>query len=175
MSDTRLTTLGEIPGLWFGNTIADVYIYDTEIKTASNILLVANFSQITQAFDHYAGYDEQPNIAPAEVFVSVAESDLSGDLVAYNGSYISWNLQSYSTWNGSAYSGFGDAYFDIYIDPTSTWILTADTTVQNLTGTLSNIQSGGFDIYYNASALLNGYLGGKTVALSGGGSALPSS
>ena len=100
-----------------------------------------------------------------------------GDLVAYNSSSISWSLASYSSWTGAAYSGFGNAYFDISLDQTSKWTLTKTTTVQNFTDedhTLSNINSQGFDIYYNASALLNGYLGGKTVPLVGGGKAIPS-
>jgi hypothetical protein len=166
-----------MPGLWFGNTIINVSLYDSELVTASGVLVVANFSQITQDFDYYADYSQQPNLQPAEVYVNVTESALVGDLVAYNSSLISWSLASHSSWMGAAYSGFGDAYFDVYLDETSTWTLTNTTTVQNFTDedtTLSNICSQGFDVYYNASALLNGYLGGKTIALSGGGSAIPS-
>ena len=166
-----------MPGLWFGNTIISVSLYASELVTASGILVVANYSQITQDFDFYADYSQQPNIEPAEVFVDVAESTLVGDLVAYNNSLISWSLVSYSSWTGAAYSGYGDAYFDVYLDSTSNWTLTETTTVQNLTDentSLSNIYSQGFDIYYNASALLNGYLEGKTIALNGGGSAIPS-
>jgi hypothetical protein len=178
LTSSKITTLGEtMPGLWFGNTIIDVSLYDTELVTASGILVVANFSQITQDFDYYADYSQQPNLQPAEVFVKVAESTLVGDLVAYNSSYISWSLESYSSWTGAAYSGFGDAFFDISLDHTSTWTLTNTTTVQNLTNqdtTLANVKSQGFDVYYNASAVLNGWLGGKTFALSGGGSVIPS-
>lgn len=178
LTSSKITTLGStMPGLWFGNTIIDVTLYDSELVTASGILIVANYSQITQDFDYYADYSQQPNLQPAEVYVSVSESALVGDLVAYNSSFISWSLASYSSWTGAAYSGFGEAYFDVSLDHTSTWTLTNTTTVQNLTDedtTLSNVNSQGFDIYYNASAILNGYLGGKTIALSGGGSAIPS-
>ena len=178
LKNSKITTLGStMPGLWFGNTIIDVSLYDSELVTASGILVVANYSQITQDFDYYADYSQQPNLQPAEVYVKVEESSLVGDLVAYNSSLISWSLSSHSSWTGAAYSGFGEAYFDVYLDHTSTWTLTNTTTVQNLTDedtTLSNIYSQGFDVYYNASAGLNGYLGGKTIALSGGGSAIPS-
>ena len=173
LDHTRLTAKNSIPGLWFGNTIINVTLHDSEIVN-DGILVVANFSQITQDFDHYADYEEQPNLQPAEVYVSVTESDLTGDLVAYNGSYISWSLASYSSWTGSAYSGFGDAYFDVTIDETSTWILTNTTTVQVLAdadSTLSNIESGGFDVYYSAAS--NSYLNGQTVTLCGGGKAIP--
>jgi hypothetical protein len=175
--NSKITTLGsDMPGLWFGNTIIDVSLYASELITASGILVVANYSQITQDFDYYASYLDNSNLLPAEVTVEVAESTLVGDLVAYNSSSISWSLTSYSSWTGAAYSGFGDAYFDVYLDYTSNWTLTKTTTVQNLNdedATFSNINSQGFGVYYNASAFLNGYLGGKTVALVGGGSAIP--
>jgi len=178
LNSSKITVLPDTaPGLWFGNTIIEVSLYDTELVTTSGILVVANFSQITQDFDYYADYSQQPNLAPAEVFVNVAKSALVGDLVAFNSSYISWTLVEHSSWTGAAYSGFAEAYFDVYLDATSTWNLTNTTTVQNLTSedtTLSNIYSGGFDIYYNASAVLNGYLGNKSISLSGGGSAIPS-
>jgi hypothetical protein len=178
LKSSKITTLGaDMPGLWFGNTIIDVSLYDTELVTASSILVVANYSQITQDFDYYASYLDNSNLLPAEVSVKVEESTLVGDLVAYNSSSISWALSSYSSWTGAAYSGFGNAYFDVYLDRTSSWTLTKTTTLQNFTNedaTFSNIKSQGFDIYYNASALGSRYLGGKTIALAGGGKAIPS-
>jgi hypothetical protein len=175
LKNSKITTLGSIPGLWFGNIIINVTLHASQLNT-SGVLVVANYSQITQDFDYYADYSQQPNLQPAEVYVDVQESSLVGDLVAYNSSFISWSLTSYSSWAGAAYTGYGEAYFDVHLDETSTWTLTNTTTVQNLTDidtTLSNIYSGGFDIYYNASAILNEYLGGKTISLAGGGNALP--
>jgi hypothetical protein len=177
LESSKITTLGAtMPGLWFGNTIIDVYLYDTELVTASGILVVANYSQITQDFDYYASYVDNPNLLPAKVSVKIKESTLVGDLVAYNSSEISWSLGSHSSWTGGAYSGFGKAYFDVYLDRTSKWTLTRTTTLQNFTNedvTLSNINSQGFDVYYTASAVGNEYLGGKTIALAGGGKAIP--
>jgi hypothetical protein len=177
LKSSKITTLGaDMPGLWFGNTIIDVSLYDTELVTASGILAVANYSQITQDFDYYASYLDNADLLPAEVSVKVEESTLMGDLVAYNSSSISWSLESHSSWTGGAYSGYGNAYFDIHLDRTSSWKLTNTTTLQNFTNedtTLSNIDSQGFNIYYNTSAGLNGYLGGETIALIGGGKAIP--
>ncbi len=139
-------------------------------------MVVANFSQITQDFDYYASYADNSNLLPALVNVSVAESTLIGDLVAYNSSLISWSLASYSSWTGKAYPGFGEGYFDIHLDRTSTWTLTGTTRVQNFTDedvTLGNVESRGFDVFYNASGGLNGWLGGKRVGLRGGGSVIP--
>jgi hypothetical protein len=177
LKDSKITTLGStMPGLWFGNIIINVVIDSSQLNTASGILVVANYSQITQDFDYYASYTDNNDLQPAEVFVTVKESDLTGDLVAYNSSYISWSLTEYSTWTGAAWSGYGDAYFDVTLDKTSNWTLTRTSIVQNLTdadSSLSNIKGNGFTLYYNASAASSSWLGGKTVALSGGGYAKP--
>jgi hypothetical protein len=145
-----------------------VSITSSDIITASGILVVANYSQITQDFDYYVSYVDNSHLLPAEVFVTVAESNLTGDLVPYSGSYISWSLKSYSDWTGTAYSGYMDSYVDVYLDRTSRWTLTNATIVQNFTDkdtTLTNVDSGGYDLLYNSTALLNGWLKGKTVSL----------
>lgn len=176
--NSKLTALGAtMPGLWFGNTIVDVTIDSSQIITASGILLTANYSQVTQDFDYYASYADNPNLQPAEVFATVSESSLSGDLIAYNGSYISWTLGHHSSWTGAFSVGYGEGSFDIALDSSSNWTLTKTTTVQNLTDgnrDLSNIYSQGYTLYYNASAVLNGWLHGKTYSLPGGGQAKPS-
>lgn len=177
LQDTKLTTLGDtVPGLWFGNVIVDVTINATQIITDSDVLIVANYSQITQDFNIYASYADSSGLQPAEVFATVMESNLSGDLVAYNQSYITFSLTEHSSWIGAAYSGFGDAFIDVSLDKTSNWTLTRDSTVQNLTcadSSLSNIDSAGFTIYYNTSALQNGWLNGSTMTLTGGGRVVP--
>lgn len=179
VEDSTITTTGtDVPALWFGNVIAAVSLRNTalEVAAAGGVLAVANYSQITQDFDYYASYADNTALAPAEAYIEVAESALAGDLVAYNGSYIAWNLSEYSAWSGAAYAGYGAAYVDVALDATSNWTLTADSYVQNLTdadGTLGNIASGGYTLYYNASALLNGWLANRTISLAGGGSVTP--
>lgn len=177
LKDSKITTLGEtMPGLWFGNIIIDVVIDNTQFNHTSGVLVSANYSQITQEFDHYAGYEENSSLKPALVSVKVKESKLEGDLVAYNGSFISWALGSYSSWTGRAYSGYGKAKFDVALDSTSKWTLTGSTTVQNFTNadkTLSNIRGNGHNLYYNSNALKNRWLKGRTIKLQGGGHAKP--
>lgn len=175
LTNTKFTTTGSaMPGLWFGNVIAEATLTNAELITDSGILVVANYSQVTQDFDYYAGYADNSALSPAEATITVANSALTGDLVAYNGSYISWSLGKHSTWTGTAYSGYGDATFDVSLDATSTWTLTADTTIRNLTDSLSsldNIESQGYTLYYDSSS--TSWLDGKTISLSGGGSATP--
>jgi hypothetical protein len=176
-TDSKLTAKGKsVSGTWFGNTIASVNIYNTEIVTESGILVVANYSQVTQDFDYYADYNDNNNLLPAIVTFNIEESQLSGDLVAYNGSSINWSLKSHSSWTGAGYVGFGEGFFNVDLDSTSTWTLTADTILQNFTSedvSLSNIMSGGHNIYYNSTAHGSIWLNGSTIALRGGGSALP--
>lgn len=175
--DSKITTTGStMPGLWFGNTIANVNLYASKLETASGVLVVANYSQVTQDFDYYADYSDNSLLSPAEVYLTVAESTLTGDLVPYNESYISWNLTAYSSWTGATYSGYGTAYTDVALDASSNWTLTADSYVQNLTDTdetVANIVSNGYTLYYNPSASLNGWLANETISLSGGGSITP--
>ncbi|KKY14444.1 hypothetical protein UCRPC4_g06720 [Phaeomoniella chlamydospora] len=175
--DTRLTVLPETAaGLWFGNVIATSTLTGVEINTTSGVLVAANYSQVTQAFDHLAGYEANSDLEPAEATLDVYESSLSGDLVAYNGSSISWSLYSYSSWTGAAYSGYGTSYFAVLLDKTSSWTLTADTTLQNFTNSvtnLSNIDSAGYNIYYDSSSSANKWLNNATISLSGGGSISP--
>jgi hypothetical protein len=176
-TNSRLTTTGkEMPGLWFGNVIASASLYATEITTVSGILVAANYSQVTQEFDYFAGYADNNDLAPAIVTISVAESTLKGDLVAYNGSSISWILSNHSSWTGAAYSGYGTAEFAVSLDKTSAWTLTRDTKVQNFTNedsSMKNVKSGGFTISYNSSSVANKWLKGAMYKLSDGGFVKP--
>lgn len=168
----------EIPALWFGNVIATAILDDVTITTESGILVVANYSQVTQDFDYYAGYSDNNALSPAEAYITVSDSSLVGDLVAYNESLISWSLTDSSSWTGTAYSGYGTYYIGVSLDSTSTWTLTADTCVYNLTDTdttCSNIESGGYTLTYDKSSSANSWLDEKTISLSGGGSLVPGS
>jgi hypothetical protein len=177
MTDSRLTTLGNtMPALWFGNLIATANLYNIVINTTSGILVTANYSQVTQDFDYYAGYPDNPNLLPAIVTVNVAECSLEGSLIAYNGSSISWIMSQYSTWSGNAYSGYGESYISVSLDSTSTWSLTGNTALQNITLTdnnLANINSNGYNITYDANSSANSWLNRTTISLNGGGKLMP--
>ncbi|KAJ5093853.1 hypothetical protein N7456_009714 [Penicillium angulare] len=175
-SNSRLTTTGEnMPGLWFGNIIAEVQILATTINTTSGILVVANSSRITPEFDYFAGAEYSSYVLPAIVDIAVSSSELEGDLVTYNGSSITWTLGDYSTWTGTAYSKNGEGTVGVNLDATSKWVVTADTVVQNITvANLSSIVDQGYSISYNLSSSANAWLNGGTVQLFGGGKLTPS-
>ena len=179
VTDSKITVTGDtVPALWAGNTYAIVELYNTVIATDSGILAVSNYSQTTQEFDFYAGYVDNNDLSPATLKVTVEESTLVGDLVAYNGSTISWGISSYTSWTGAAYAGDDNnaVKFSVSLDSTSNWTLTKDTTLQSFTDTttnLTNIFSNGYSISYNSSSTANAWLDGKTISLSGGGYAKP--
>lgn len=177
IEDTTITTTGKtMPGLWFGNVIANVRLKSVQLNTASGILAVANFSQITQDFNYYGGYADNPSMKPAEVSLNVLDSSLSGDLIAYNKSSISLSLKQYSNWRGAVRVGYKSASFGVTLDANSKWTLTADTTLQNFTNSdtsNTNIQSHGYNIYYNSSAFASKWLKSRTVKLPGGGKLVP--
>lgn len=50
--------------------------------------VLRSYSQVTQHFDHFAGYAANSGFSPAQVTLNVQESTISGSLVAYNKSSI---------------------------------------------------------------------------------------
>lgn len=178
LDHTKLTVLGtDMPGLWYGNIVMDTYIISSEINnTLSGLLVVANYSSMTQAFSHFVGYDENPALAAAETNLYVTQSALYGDLVSYNGSTINFCLEDYSAWTGKGYSGYETAYISVSLDATSNWTLTGPTTVSIFTDsdtTFSNVFSNGYNVYYDIDEATNDYLDGKTYTLNGGGKLRP--
>lgn len=166
------------PALWFGNIIATADIVSSQLNSTSGVLVVANYSQVTQAFDYYAGYADNSDLLPAEVTLHIKESSLKGDLVAYNGSSISWELSEYSSWTGTAYSGYKKGYLAVSLDKTSNWTLTKDTYLTNFTDsdtTLGNVFSAGHNLYYDKTSSANDWLNRKTIKLNGGGKLIPAS
>lgn len=164
------------PALWFGNIIANSHLVSTQLNASSGVLVVANYSQVNQAFDYYAGYPDNNDLLPAEVTIVVEQSSLAGDLVAYNKSSISWSLTKYSSWDGAAYSGYGESYLAVSLDRTSNWTLTRETYLTNFTDadkTLANVFSAGHNLYYDVNSSANEWLHNKTVVLNGGGKLIP--
>lgn len=173
-TNCRLTVFpDDAAGLWFGNVIASASLVRSQIHTTSGILVIANHSQVTQDFNYFAD-----STAAADATITISESSLTGDLVAYNGSSISWTLGNYSTWTGTAYSGYGNASFSVSLDASSSWMLTGNTVLTNFTDadtTLSNVHSAGHNLYYDSSSSHNRWLKGATKKMHGGGYIRPAS
>lgn len=171
-TNSKLTIQGDtIPAFWYGNIAAVTRLNSVEANIESGILAVANYSQITQDFDTYADYDDNSLMLPAEVDLYLSDSAIEGDIVAYNSSAVRLYVSSYSQWTGAAYAGSDlTAYLGVTLDSTSTWSVTADSTLDYLSAAnVSLIESNGYTVYYNKSNELNSWIDG-TVSLNGGGS-----
>jgi hypothetical protein len=177
LNESKLTvTADDQPALWWGNIIASADIVASEVEAKSGILVLANRSQVTQDFDYFAGYEQNSAIEAAEVSITVSESNLVGDLVALNQSSISWSLTNYSSWNGTGRVGDGGGTIDITLDATSTWTVTEDVQLGKLisgNANLTNVIGNGFTVSYASNASANAWLGGRQIALKGGGKAVP--
>lgn len=190
-TNSRLTVLGDdMPAIWFGNIIGTATLISSVVNnTASGILAISNMSQVTQAFNHFAGYEENDAIAPAILTLEIEDSVVSGDLIAYNGSAIYAYLGDYAHWTGAAYDGYGSVTtidgvtltpptFSVSLATTANWTLTANTSLTNFTdtdATLDNISSQGYWIFYDASSSVNDVWDNQTISLHGGGYLAPSS
>ena len=100
-------------------------------------------------------------------------TELSGDvkLAVDDDATVSISLSGDSRWTGTIVS---DTVQNIHVslDATSTWTLTAETSVDSFMdgdGTFANIQSGGYNLYYNASNENNASLKAQSYELPGGG------
>lgn len=99
---------------------------------------------------------------------------LNGSLISDSTSSISATLK-----NGTTLTGYIKSAA-LTLDSTSTWNVTATSHLTGLTETdgtgsdaLANINSNGRNVYYDSSLATNGWLGGATYALNGGGSLIP--
>ena len=98
---------------------------------------------------------------------------LTGDVVTDSTSSATLLLEDGTTLTGKIDKAA------LALDSTSKWTVTANSTVSTLTGAVvsgsevTNVVGNGHDVYYSKSESANGYLGGKTYPLAGGGELIP--
>ncbi|KAH8895865.1 hypothetical protein GQ53DRAFT_819828 [Thozetella sp. PMI_491] len=181
-----LTSLGGSPIFWCSNVNTTIQLFRTTLTSDSSSqdawLVVANRSQIST---DYANYNNgipaftNTTISPAWVAVSVQESLIRGNLLSMLGSYIRWDLVATSVWYGSTYMANAlnaPSYIDVTIAPDCTWVLTQNSVVRGFYApekNLTNVIGDGNNISYAGNHSLNGWLGGQTWPLQGGGFATP--
>jgi hypothetical protein len=108
-------------------------------------------------------------VSKGKVTLTASGERLSGNVVTDSTSSAALVLSNASTLGGKINKAA------LTLDATSTWTVTADSTVTSLTGatisgsSISNIVGNGHKVYYSKSASANSYLGAKTYTLSGGG------
>jgi len=113
-------------------------------------------------------------VTSGAVTLNLSGENVSGKLTADSTSTITANLTNSTQWSGAA------ANAAISLDATSTWNVTANSTLTTVTdaagiagSSITNIAGNGYIVYYNGSLAGNSYLGGKTYSLANGGYLAP--
>ena len=99
-----------------------------------------------------------------------------GDVTCDEISTFALSLTQGSTFTGAVNTENTAQAAAVSLDADSAWTLTGDSYVTVLTNadeTCANIVSGGHNLYYDADAAGNEWLGAQTIALAGGGSLMP--
>lgn len=177
LEDTKLAVRHkEAPALWFGNTIGQATVVRSQLITESGILVVANYSTITQEFNFYAGASESTTLNTADARITIDDSVVKGDIVAYNGSTIGFSLVNNAYWTGKTRTDGRSAQLGVSLDSSSTWDMTGNVELYNFTNSdlkFKNIASNGFTISYDPDAPGSKALKKKTYWLPGGGKVKP--
>jgi hypothetical protein len=163
MTGGSLTAL-EGPLFYVTNTDSIVELNGAELKQSSGVLLSASADS----------WGTSGSKGGKVSFTASAET-LNGNILCDAVSSISLFIKG-----GTALSSSVDAANSgtvaVSLDKASNWTVSAASHVSAFTDedtSLSNIQSNGNNIYYDASNSANAWLGAKTIALSGGGQLMP--
>lgn len=109
------------------------------------------------------------------VFTADTET-LSGKVICDKISSVSMILKNNTIFTGGINTENKLAKVAINLDATSKWIVNSDSYVQSLAdsdSSLTNIQSNGHTIYYDATNSANSWIDGKTITLADGGKLTP--
>ena len=160
LDEMELTVTGrDMPGLWFGNTIATAFLNYVELYSYSKQLVVANRSIVAPTFDRFVGPEASggANIQPAIVDVHVKNSQLVGDIVALQGSTINLFLGEGTTLTGSVYTDSSNATVNVRIQSGARWIMTDRSEVgelQNDDASHKNIVTNGHNLVATVSQVI---------------------
>lgn len=148
------------------NTKAETTLINTSLEFSSDVLV------------NVAGNETNnwgtPGSNGGEYTLTAANQTLEGAVQCDEISTVLINLTDDSSYKGAVNTEKTAKSAGVNMDSTSTWELTADSYLETFTneqGDCSNIQSNGFNIYYNAQS--NAWLNGQTIELAGGGKLMP--
>ena len=101
---------------------------------------------------------------------------LEGDITCDEKSKVKVVLTEESSFIGTLNNAGRARYSKIYLSEDSTWILKGDSYAGSITNedeSCENIDSKGYNIYYDKTSIANKWLDGKTIELKGGGKLMP--
>ena len=152
------------------------YVTNTNaVVTLRGVTATAESGTLIKASDGNWGKDGENG---GHLTFTADEQTLTGDIELNSISTITATLQNSSSLTGAINSANTGKEVNLALDASSAWNVTADSYLTCLTDAdgisgdaITNITGNGHAVYYNASAC--SALGGKTYALSGGGSLKP--
>jgi VCBS repeat-containing protein len=108
--------------------------------------------------------------------IVLRNQSISGEVISDSISSCSILLEQGSIWTGTANTEKISKEMSVKLDSSSKWNVTGDSYLEILIDydlSMSNINSNGFNIYYNQFASENAWINGKTITLNGGGKLIP--
>jgi hypothetical protein len=138
-------------GITVINTDATINIYDSVITQNSMYII---------------------SVIDADVTVTIRETDITGDLLVYNGGSMNVLLKDGSNFTGSISDTEAEYSVIVQMEQGCLWNVTSDCYIKGLIAEkeiLSGIISNGYTIYYDDTCSLNTWLDHQTIVLPGGG------
>ncbi len=144
-------TGSDMPALWFGNTVATVYLDHVSLTVPSQLLVVANRSIIAPELDRFVGQEAASNytIQPAIADVYITHSRLVGNIIALRDSQINLHLGEGSSLVGSISTDGSNAVVNVRLTNTARWTMTDRAEVGRLYNedpTMRNIVTNGHSL-----------------------------
>lgn len=112
----------------------------------------------------------------ARLLLYGVDQDFEGDINCDSKSKVKMVLTEGSTFTGALNKVNTAAYSKICLSEDSVWNMTSDSyagSINNYDETCANINSNGYNIYYDRDSLANKWLEGRTIELPGGGVLTP--
>src|SRR3569833_101432 len=144
-----VVTGADMPGLWFGNTVATAYLDHVTMTVQSKNLIVANRSSIAPEFDHFSDQVTNGTAKPAVVDVYVTNSRLVGNVVAVRVSTVNLHLGRGSSLSGTVATDGSNAGVNVQLSSGARWTLTDRAEVGRLfseDSTMRNIVTNGHEL-----------------------------
>lgn len=167
-ADSKLTTTSKGPMFYITNTKASSVLENSSLYFSSGILAKVSGKGTDSAKSSEKSGGDFTLKGIGQVF--------KGDIICDAASSVSLVLTDRSSLKGAVNHSGKAKSASVSLDQSSFWSVSADsyvTELMNQKASCSNILSNGNTIYYDAGNSSNKWLGGKTVALPGGGKLTP--
>ncbi|KAJ2906168.1 hypothetical protein MKZ38_002883 [Zalerion maritima] len=179
------------PGIWVGNTKAEIKLDKSHVEAKSGVILLANNKSLAWGLGEEGVYGQEGAIKPAIVLATLSNIEMGGDIVAEDGAKVLWTAEKWVDWAGAARPKNGGE-ISVSLREGCRWALTGHSIVKELYGgdeereqqlpmstfsgdlpELENVYGNGWDLYYLETAEKTAWLKGREYALRNGGMLRP--